>query len=69
MKTEKAIKKTAGHFGVSADEVEREMSAAIDAAFENPSLTLSTLFPDGKPTTQEFISKLAERATNLKSSL
>lgn len=51
--------KAAAQYGVSMDEVTREMQKAIDAAWDNPDPAIRKkqmqLFPHGRPTITEFI--------------
>lgn len=58
-KGRRAIKATAKHYGVSVEEVRREIQASIDEAWRTNSLSAMKLqremFPDGKPIPEEFI--------------
>ena len=63
----KHIKKVAKHHGVTPKEVETEIAAAIEMAFNQPEGSkekefFTQLFPDGKlPTNEEFINRMVER--------
>lgn len=63
LKGKAAIRGTADHFGETPEDVRREIQAAIDAAWntEDPdAMTLQReLFPDGKPTPEQFIATVA----------
>ena len=54
------IEQIAARNGVSADEVLREMQIALDAAWNSPDPAARQkqreLFPNGKPSVEEFIS-------------
>ena len=67
MENENVIEKTAKHFGVSVLELYDEMQKAIDAAWNTKDeLALKRqleLFPNGKPTVEEFIAKISKRAS------
>lgn len=54
------LKHVAEQNGTTLDDVRQEMQAAIDAAWENPdgAELQHQLFPDGKPTPEEFIRTL-----------
>lgn len=64
MKGKAAIQGTADRFGQSPEEVRREIQAAIDAAWGTDDLAAMKLqrelFPDGKPTPEQFISTVAK---------
>ena len=51
--------------GVSVSEVAHEMEAAIDDAWDNPDPTIrarqETLFPNGKPSIENFIRVMAKQ--------
>lgn len=68
MKGKAAIRGTADHFGEAPEDVRREIQAAIDAAWdtEDPAaMTLQReLFPDGKPTPEQFIATVAKHLKN-----
>ena len=59
-----AIQGTADHFGQPPEDVRREIQAAIDAAWDTDDLAAMKLqrelFPDGKPTPEQFISTVAK---------
>lgn len=63
-----AIQGTADRFGQSPEDVRREIQAAIDAAWdtEDPDAMKlqEDLFPDGKPTPEQFISTVAKHLKN-----
>lgn len=62
MNMKKIYKKIAKQHGVSASEVEREIRAAIDAAYENPNFHARCVYSKGdKPTPEEFITHVARR--------
>ena len=67
MKPEKAIKRAAKNNGVSEQHVRDEMQKALDAAWnssdEEALKRQRELFPDGKPTLEEFIRKVAQTAS------
>lgn len=52
--------------GTSPAKVMKEMQIALDAAWDNPDVAVRRkqreLFPDGKPTLEEFICKVSELA-------
>jgi len=52
--------------GVSVTEVIREIQIAVDAAWNNPDPAIRAkqrqLFPNGKPSVEEFIRVMAEQA-------
>jgi len=60
------FEKIAVQFGVSTDEVVREMQAAIDTAWENSDPAVREMqrqmFPTGKPSIEEFIRVTVEQA-------
>ncbi len=68
MKSEKAIKKTAMNHSTSEQNVRDEMQKAIDVAWDTKDeLALKRqkeLFPNGKPTVEEFISKISKKASD-----
>lgn len=68
MKGKAAIRGTADHFGEAPEDMRREIQAAIDAAWdtEDPAaMTLQReLFPDGKPTPEQFIATVAKHLKN-----
>ncbi len=68
MKPEKAIKKTAKNHDVSEEHVREEMQKAIDAAWDTKDeLALKRqqeLFPNGKPTVEEFIAVVSKKASD-----
>ena len=63
-----AIWGTADHFGETPEEVRREIQAAIDAAWDTDDLAAMKLqrelFPDGKPTPEQFITTVAKHLKN-----
>ncbi len=65
-KAQKAICHTALHYGKSEDEVRQEMQIALDSAWDTSDPEAkrfqTEIFPDGKPSLEEFIAKLAEMA-------
>jgi len=56
----------AAQHGVSVTEVIREIQIAVDAAWDNSDPAIRTrqrtLFPNGKPSVEEFIRVIAEQA-------
>ena len=60
------LKKIATYHGVSVDEVVRDMQDTIDATWDNPDPTArkrqQELFPNGKPSIEEFIRVMAKQA-------
>ena len=56
----------AAQHGVSVTEVIREIQIAVDAAWNNPDPAIRAkqrqLFPNGKPSVEEFIRVMAEQA-------
>lgn len=69
MRPQKAIKKTAKNNGVSEQHVRDEMQKALDAAGnttdEEALKRQRELFPDGKPTLEEFIRKVSQMTTGI----
>lgn len=65
MKPRKAIKKTAKQYSVSEQHVREEMQKAIDAAWNTKDETAlkrqKELFPNGKPTVEEFVTELSKK--------
>ena len=63
---ESVFEKLAAQYGVSVGEVIRDMQEAVDAAWNNPDPAIRArqrqLFPDGKPSVEEFIRVMAEQA-------
>ena len=63
---ESLFEKIAAQYGISVSEVTREMRVAIDAAWNNPDPAIRArqrqLFPNGKPSIEEFIRVIAEQA-------
>lgn len=63
MRPQKVIKKTAKNNGVSEQHVREEMQKALDAAWnttdEAAMKRQKELFPNGKPTLDEFIQKVS----------
>ena len=61
----KILRKIAVQHGVSVDEVERDILETIDAAWNDADPSVRTrqqeLFPNGKPTVEVFIRKMAEQ--------
>lgn len=59
----KALKRIAREHGVPFDEVRQEIQAEIDQVWDNDDLSVMVerrkLFPNDKPTPEEFIVKLA----------
>ena len=57
------FKKIADHHGVSVDEVVRDMQDTIDATWDTPDPVArkkqQELFPNGKPSIEEFIRVVA----------
>jgi len=60
------FEKLAAQYGVSVGEVAREMQAAIDTAWDNTDPAVRArqraLFPNGKPSIEEFIRVMAKQA-------
>jgi len=58
----------AAQYGVSVSEVIRDMQAAVDDAWDNPDPAIRArqrqLFPDGKPSVEEFIRVMANEVNN-----
>ena len=69
MRTKNAIKKTAKNNGVSEQHVRDEMQKALDAAWsttdEEALKRQRELFPDGKPTLEEFIRKVSQMTSGI----
>lgn len=67
MKPKKSIIETAKQHGVSEQHVRDEMQKAIDAAWntddEQALKRQKELFPNGKPTVEEFIAVISQKAT------
>lgn len=67
MRPQKVIKKTAKNNGVSEQHVRVEMQKALDAAWnttdEAAMKRQKELFPNGKPTLDEFIQKVSRMAS------
>lgn len=67
MRPQKVIKKTAKNNGVSEQHVREEMQKALDAAWnttdEAAMKRQKELFPNGKPTLEEFIQKVSRMAS------
>lgn len=67
MRPQKVIKKTAKNNGVSEQHVREEMQKALDAAWnttdEAAMKRQKELFPNGKPTLDEFIQKVSRMAS------
>lgn len=67
MRPKSAIKKTAKKHGVTEQHVRDEIQKALDAAWDTKNEeTLKRqqeLFPDGKPTIEEFIHKVSQVAS------
>lgn len=67
MENENVIERTAKRFGVSVVELYGEMQKAIDSAWDTKDeLALKRqqeLFPNGKPTVEEFIAKISKRTS------
>ncbi len=59
MKGRSVIRRTAGHFGQSEQQIRKDMQEALDAAWgtDDPAAKelQGKLFPDGKPTLEQFI--------------
>ena len=54
------IRKVAERYGVTTDEVRREMQAALDATWAGQGGSeRDRLFPNGKPSLEEFVTTLA----------
>lgn len=64
MKTNRTITKTAKYHGISEQFIRDEMQKALDAAWnttdEKTLKRQRELFPDGKPTLEKFIQKIAQ---------
>lgn len=64
MRGKAAIRGTADHFGQTPEEVRREIQACIDEAWNTDDLAAMKLqrelFPDGKPTPEQFIATVAK---------
>lgn len=64
MRGKAAIRGTADHFGQTPEQVRRDMQEAIDAAWNTDDLAAMKLqrelFPDGKPTPEQFIATVAK---------
>ena len=64
MRSQKVIKKTAKNNGVSEQHVRQEMQKALDAAWnttdEAAMKRQKELFPNGKPTLDEFVGKISQ---------
>ena len=67
MRPQKVIKKTVKNNGVSEQHVREEMQKALDAAWnttdEAAMKRQKELFPNGKPTLEEFIQKVSRMAS------
>lgn len=67
MRPQKVIKKTAKNNGVSEQHVREEMQKALDATWnttdEAAMKRQKELFPNGKPTLDEFIQKVSRMAS------
>lgn len=63
VKAKAALAAIAAREGVSLAEVEREIRAAIDAAWDNPEgrQEQERLFPGGKPTPAQFVAVVASQ--------
>lgn len=60
MKLDGIIRKVARRYGVSPDEVRREMQVALDATWAGQGGSeRDRLFPNGKPSLEEFVTTLA----------
>ena len=58
----KMYREIARKHGVTAEEVKRDIQAAIDQAYENPNWYARCVYYEGeKPTAEEFISHMARR--------
>ena len=59
------IERVAAELCTSKDEVRQEIQAAIDAAWDNPYEAIrerhQVLFPDGRPSVEDFIRKIIEQ--------
>lgn len=68
MKGKAAIRRTADHFGETPEDVRREIQASIDVAWDTDDLAAMKLqrelFPDGKPTPEQFIAIVAKHLKN-----
>lgn len=68
MENENVIERTAKRFGVSVAVLYDKMQKAIDAAWDmKDELALKRqqeLFPNGKPTVEEFIAKISKNASD-----
>ena len=64
MKGMDVIRQTARHYGVTEEEVRRDMQEALDAAWgsSDPEVRAfqEQLFPDGKPCLEDFIITLGK---------
>ena len=62
---EGVFEQIAAQHGISVEEVVREIQAAVDAAWGNPDPAIRArqqqLFPNGKPTVEEFIRTMAKQ--------
>jgi translation initiation factor 2 alpha subunit (eIF-2alpha) len=60
------FEQVAEKFGISTNEVVREIQDAIDTAWDNPDPAVRAkqreLFPNGKPLPEEFIRTMAKEA-------
>lgn len=69
MKTHKAIAETARNHGVSEQQVREEMQKALDAAWNTTDEAAlkrqRELFPDGKPSLEDFIRKISQMTTDI----
>ena len=62
IKSQKAIRKTASRYDTSENDVRHEMQTALDEAWNtkdpDAKRRQNALFPDGKPSLEEFLSKI-----------
>lgn len=66
LKGRTAIRRTACHYGKTEAEIRQEMQIALDSAWDasdpDTKRMQAELFPDGKPSLEEFIIKLSKLA-------
>ena len=66
MKMKRIYKDIAKKYGVSVAEVKHDMQAAIDEAYKSPNWYARCVHSKGgKPTSEEFITQLAQRVAPL----
>lgn len=60
MDLDRIIQEVAERYGVTTDEVRREMQAALDATWAGQGGSeRDVMFPNGKPSLEEFVTTLA----------